>query len=190
VREVREVPIRFGLRLAGESKLNLTQQVRYLDHLSRLYDFSFPRATTGLKFVIATACAWLIAFGLYVRLVAHEVSPVYAPTLAFAAAALATATFHFRAMRRHGQSTDRLHDWLDYAMVMVGEWSICTLASRWVGTHIEHLSVTQFFAVTFGAAAIARLALRKSLFHNLRGVRLPPAKAAAPIEMELLRDAA
>ena len=76
VRKVCEVPIHFGVREAGESKLSVKQQVRYLDHLSRLYDFSFPIASPLAKFVIATGCAWLIAFGLYVRLVAQNVSPV------------------------------------------------------------------------------------------------------------------
>ncbi len=37
-----EVPIRFAARTAGESKLSLTEQLRYLRHLARLYRFRFP----------------------------------------------------------------------------------------------------------------------------------------------------
>ena len=185
VKRVREVPIRFGLRLAGESKLNLTQQVRYLDHLSRLYDFCFPRGAAWVKFSIATACAWLAAFGLYARLVEHNVSPVLAPTLAFAAAAIATATFHLRSLRKHGRSSRSVRDWLDFSLVLLGEWSVCTLAARWVGTHIEHLTVVQFFAVIFGAVAIARFALRTRLLHNLGSVRV-----STPIQDSRVRRAA
>src|SRR5206468_3644663 len=66
VKNVREVPIHFSARARGQSKLTLTQQFRYLEHLSRLYDFYYPRASPILKFLIATACGWLIAFGPYV----------------------------------------------------------------------------------------------------------------------------
>lgn len=38
---VAEVPIRFAVREHGESKLGLTEQVRYLRHLGRLYRFRY-----------------------------------------------------------------------------------------------------------------------------------------------------
>lgn len=174
VRRVREVPIRFGLRGAGESKLTLRQQVYYLDHLSRLYDYCFPRASTWVKFLVATGCAWFVAFGLYVRLVAHDVSPVFAPTVAFAGAALATALFHARSLRTRGRPHTAGRDWLNFALVTLGEWSICALAARWVAFHVLHLTVVQFFVVTFGAAAVGRYALSSRLTRNLKGIRVRP----------------
>ncbi|UCE60844.1 MAG: glycosyltransferase family 2 protein [Phycisphaerales bacterium] len=39
---VVEVPIRFSSRGAGESKLNLAEQLNYLRHLRRLYDWRWP----------------------------------------------------------------------------------------------------------------------------------------------------
>lgn len=172
VRQVREVPIRFSLREAGESKLNLTQQARYLDHLSRLYDYCFPRASTWAKFIISTGVAWFVAFGLYVRLVAQNASPVLAPTLAFAAAAITTAALHHRSLRRHGDAAHRKRDWLDFSIITLGEWSACTLAAKWVSAHVAPMSAVQFFGVTFGLVAIARIALRSGMVHDLRGVRL------------------
>ena len=44
-RKVVEVPIQFADRKFGESKLNLREQILYLLHLKRLYDYRFPRAT-------------------------------------------------------------------------------------------------------------------------------------------------
>jgi dolichol-phosphate mannosyltransferase len=173
VRQVCEVPIHFGLRGAGESKLTLTQQVHYLDHLSRLYDYCFPRASNWVKFLLVTGCAWFVAFGLYVRLVAHDVSPILAPTVAFAGAALATAIFHRHSLRTHRHAGSLRH-WLDFALVTLGEWSICALAARWVALHVLHLTVIQFFAVTFGAVAVGRYALRARLMRNLRGTRAAP----------------
>jgi dolichol-phosphate mannosyltransferase len=190
VRRVCEVPIHFGIREAGESKLSVRQQVRYLDHLSRLYDFSFPIASPLAKFVIATGCAWLIAFGLYVRLVAQNVSPVRAPTLAFLAAVLMTGAFYLRSLRRYGRPSLNRRAWSDFSLLVIGEWSICTLAAHWVGTHIEHLTVSQFFVVTFGAAAIARYTLRVRLIHNLQGVREEAPKTSTSINAMKRRDAA
>ena len=75
-------------------------------------------------------------------------------------------------------------------MLIIGEWSICTLAAHWVGTHIEHLTVSQFFVVTFGAAAIARYALRTGLLHNLQGVREGTAEKPVSSDSPQSRNAA
>ncbi len=40
-RRVAEVPIEFGLRARGESKLSLREQTKYLKHLLKLYRFRF-----------------------------------------------------------------------------------------------------------------------------------------------------
>jgi glycosyltransferase involved in cell wall biosynthesis len=42
VKSIVEVPIEFGVRVHGESKLTLRQQLDYLKHLTRLYDFYYP----------------------------------------------------------------------------------------------------------------------------------------------------
>jgi dolichol-phosphate mannosyltransferase len=44
-RNVLEVPITFADRAAGETKLNVAEQVRYLRHLARLYAFVLGRGT-------------------------------------------------------------------------------------------------------------------------------------------------
>lgn len=188
VQRVREVPIRFFVRQAGESKLNLTQQARYLDHLSRLYDYCFPRASIWAKFAIATGVSWFVAFGFYVRLVAHNASPVLAPTIAFAAAAITTATFHYRFLRRHGKATQCRRDWIDFLLITLGEWSVCTMTARWVSAHVLPMSAFQFFGVVFGAVAVARYVLRMGLFRNLHGAR--PQTIAAPPDARGLRKAA
>ena len=56
-RNVHEVPIRFEDRKAGESKLNMQEQLLYVQHLTRLYAFRYPtipnaigRMRAGLQF--------------------------------------------------------------------------------------------------------------------------------------------
>src|SRR6266487_1035923 len=68
VKSVREVPIHFGARRRGESKLTVKEQYRYLAHLSRLYDYHFPRASPISKFLVVLACSWIWAGPLYVIL--------------------------------------------------------------------------------------------------------------------------
>ncbi|HSZ54112.1 MAG TPA: polyprenol monophosphomannose synthase [Tepidisphaeraceae bacterium] len=162
VRQVREVPIHFGLRQHGVSKLTLTQRLRFLDHLSQLYDFCFPRGSAWAKFAIVNGCGWLIAFALYVRLIAHDVDVVLAPAIAFAAVVLTSAVFHMRAIRLSG-NPGRSRAWADFALVAIGQWSVCTLAARWVAQHVIAASAVEIFAITFGAAAVAGYAERKQL---------------------------
>jgi dolichol-phosphate mannosyltransferase len=45
-----EVPIHFDARVAGASKFGVTEQIRYLRHLSRLYRFRFPVLTGIIVF--------------------------------------------------------------------------------------------------------------------------------------------
>ena len=56
-----EVPIHFGTRRAGESKLSFKQQIAYLRHLGRLYGFKFPRASLIGKLMVGGALGGLVA---------------------------------------------------------------------------------------------------------------------------------
>lgn len=47
---IEEVPIHFANRMAGESKLSLKEQLRYLQHLRRLFVFRYPNWSYILQF--------------------------------------------------------------------------------------------------------------------------------------------
>lgn len=49
---VAEVPIHFSDRLHGESKLNFTEQLRYIQHLRRLYLYRFANAMHLAQFLV------------------------------------------------------------------------------------------------------------------------------------------
>jgi dolichol-phosphate mannosyltransferase len=160
VRRVREVPIRFGLRQTGTSKLNVRQRLHFLDHLSRLYDHCYPRAAAWAKWAIVNGCGWLIAFGLYMRLVARDMNPALAPSVAFAGILIANTIFQIRATRLRG---GRSRDWADFGLVALIQWSVCTLSARWIANHAIHATVTELFAITFGVAAIAGSTIKAQL---------------------------
>lgn len=54
-RKVVEVPIQFADRKFGQSKLNFREQLLYLLHLRRLYDYKFGRASRLVQFCVIGA---------------------------------------------------------------------------------------------------------------------------------------
>lgn len=64
-RQVKEVPIFFRDRLHGESKLTIKEQLNYLRHLKRLYEFKLGRFAQPTKFLMVGGtgmCVDLTAF--------------------------------------------------------------------------------------------------------------------------------
>ena len=171
VRRVREIPIHFTARQHGRSKLTVTQQFRYLEHLSRLYDFTFPRLSPVVKFLIATACGWLVGFAAFLALSRTGMVPMRAATLSYPAAILATAVFHLRYVRTQREFLVTKTPWRDFWLVSLGEWAACAATAAWVAGRVREIHATEVFAVTYGAATVARYILRKELMQDIRGLR-------------------
>jgi dolichol-phosphate mannosyltransferase len=163
VRRVKEIPILFGLRVRGESKLNLKQQFRYLEHLSRLYDFTFPRTSPALKFLIATAASWLAGLAAYAWLGS-------AP-LAYLAALAVTTLFHLRYVNTQRQFIPRPRPWVDFAMISAAEWVACFAAAEWTRQRVDHASWIEGFLYPFVIATLVRYVLRKEFLQDIRGLR-------------------
>lgn len=64
-REIREVPIDFADRIHGESKLSLKEQVNYLRHIGRLFDFRYPMTSALLKFIGVGATGMVVDLGSF-----------------------------------------------------------------------------------------------------------------------------
>jgi dolichol-phosphate mannosyltransferase len=168
---VLEMPIHFASRAAGKSKLTIHQQFKYLEHLSRLYDFCFPRGSPALKFIIATAVGWLVAIGFYGLLLKAGVSQLAAPAIAYPAAMLSTAVFHLRYVRTQRDFIPSRHPWNDFFIIASAEWFTCTLASMWVYSRLRLPSPIETFGICFGAATVMRYVLRKEFLSDVRGLR-------------------
>lgn len=182
VKTVKEIPIHFGLRAAGESKLSLKQQFRYLEHLSRLYDFTFPRASPVIKFLIATAASWLVGFAAYLGLLRSGVGPVAAPTWAYLPALVVTAIFHLRYVGTQREFLARPRPWLDFAVISAAEWIACGLTAWWTSHRVIGASAIEVFVLCFGAATLVRYILRKEFLQDIRGLRrtLPRESEVSP----------
>jgi dolichol-phosphate mannosyltransferase len=69
-RRIKEVPIFFGNRVHGKSKLSLKEQLNYVRHLKRLYEYKLGVAAEPLKFVLVGTtgmCVDLTVFALLLQ---------------------------------------------------------------------------------------------------------------------------
>jgi len=171
VKNVREIPIHFGMRQKGESKLSLKQQFRYLEHLSRLYDFTFPRASPMVKFLVATGASWLAGLAVYLLLIRAGFGSIQAIAAAYLPALLVTAIFHVRYVRTQREFLPRQTPWLDFAAISAAEWIAAILSAWWVGARMIQPGILEMFAISFGFATVTRYILRKEFLLDVRGLR-------------------
>jgi len=175
VSRVREVPIHFAERVRGESKLTLKEQFRYLEHLSRLYDFCFPRLSPMLKFLIVTAVSWLAAFAVFVLLLGNRwAGPPVATSVAYLVAIAVTALFHGRYVRTQREFLVRRHPWIDFLFSALGEWAACSLMATYLAARLHDPWDLELFFIPFGVALLVRYVLRKEFLLDVRGLRRLP----------------
>jgi putative flippase GtrA len=171
VQNIREVPIHFAERERGQSKLTLREQFRYLEHLSRLYDFTYPRLSPVAKFAIVTTLSWLVGLAVYMPLIWTRMPSVFTPVIAYMAAIGVAAVFHNRYVRAQREFLITKHPRREFIMIAAVELIVCLLTATWLLRRIEHLSATELFVITFGAATLTRYILRKELMQDIRGLR-------------------
>jgi glycosyltransferase involved in cell wall biosynthesis len=181
VGSVHEVPIHFNVRSHGQSKLTLKEQFRYLEHLSRLYDFHYPHGSPIAKFLIATGVSWLVGLALYLVLLSsfRPAERVIVPVLAYPAAILTTAAFHAHYVRVQREFLVSRRPWLSFWVIAAAEWVCCAATAAWVAWRMRDATVTEAFLLTFGFATLVRYILRKELLMDIRGLRRDPRRDEA-----------
>lgn len=171
VRRVQEVPIHFGLRQRGESKLSLKQQFNYLQHLSRLYDFTFPRLSPMLKFLIVLGTGITASAGVALALASTGVNLVAWAALAYLAHVVITAVFHVRYIRTQREFLLTNRPWTDFALITLGELAAVLATAWWLVWRLPDLGRVELFLITFAAGTVARYLLRKEFLQDIRGLR-------------------
>jgi dolichol-phosphate mannosyltransferase len=171
---VQEVPIHFGLRTHGQSKLSLKQQFKYLEHLSRLYDFTYPRLSPILKFLTTTAVALFVGIcGFYSTL--NPYGPVAATAYGYFGSLLATAVFHIRYVRTQREFLATRHPWIDFLAISFVELLAAILTAHWLKSHAIPAGL-ETFIISFAVAIVVRYVLRKELLQDIRGLRQQPSE--------------
>ncbi len=173
VTQVKEIPIHFGMRERGQSKLSMAQQFRYLEHLSRLYDFTFPRASPISKFSIATISGWIVGYAVYIVLLSHLGLPKLwmAPMISYAFVILTVAGFYLRYVRTQREFIIRPKPWKDFWIIALAEWIACAVAAWWFAWRVADVGIVELFLFSFACATVVRYVLRKEFLQDVRGLR-------------------
>lgn len=171
VKNVREIPIHFAERQHGESKLSLKQQFKYLEHLSRLYDFTFPRASPILKFLITLVASWFVGFGVYAILIRADTDPFAATVPAYVMALAVTTVFHVRYVRTQREFLLTRRPWMDFVLISVVELFTVSAAAWWLSRRVGDVHPIEVFFIVFGCATVVRYILRKEFMQDIRGLR-------------------
>jgi dolichol-phosphate mannosyltransferase len=158
---------KIGLELMCKARV---QNVREIP--SRLYDFTFPRASPVAKFVIVLAASWLTALWTFAVLrKATSLGPIGATIWSYVAAVIVTAVFHLRYVNTQREFLIRRHPWLDFLFISAAEIVTCALAAMWVWSRVEMPSMWDYLLIPFGCATALRYVLRKELLQDVRGLR-------------------
>jgi putative flippase GtrA len=149
----------------------MREQFRYLEHLSRLYDFCYPRLSPIAKFLIVTILGWAVGVGIYLVAIQLGMRHVLAPVVAYCGAILVTAVFHRRYIRTQREFLITKHPWAEFVVIALAEILVCALVSIWATHRIADIAPWELFLMSFGAATATRYVLRKELMQDIRGLR-------------------
>ena len=169
-RRVEEVPIHFADRTRGESKLNLKEQLRYLQHLGRLARFRYYRhlQIAAMLVVLAGFLAPTVSFLTKQTIYVDETTQLSGLTLPPIEAAKWLAG---EEARRFGVPPDRsppMSYWLGWAWSQV--FGLSEGAMRWFGVLCAGLAVLAAFEITrrcWGLAAALVAGLLFALSPNV-----------------------
>ena len=81
--KVSEVPIHFVDRVHGESKLTLSEQLKYLRHLRRLYQYKFKTKAEFFQFAAVGSSGFIVDLGFYLLLQMFGLSHTVARAISF-----------------------------------------------------------------------------------------------------------
>jgi dolichol-phosphate mannosyltransferase len=171
VSDVREVPIHFAARAHGQSKLTIAQQFRYLEHLSRLYDFTYARASPIAKFLIAVAAGWTTAVVAYALLLSAHAGPVAAVTIAYLPTLAVIALLHLRYVRTQRTFLVTRRPWIDFGLIALAEWVTVLVVASWLSWRLVDAGRAEMLLIPLASATLVRYVLRKELLQDIRGLR-------------------
>ena len=130
-----EVPIHFADRMHGESKLTWKEQVRYLRHLRRLYQFRFPFLAEFMQFGIVGGSGFAVDLLLYLGLQwLTGMGHVAARALSFWGAASWNWAWNRALTFSHRKKTAKLTQWSGFLFTSLLGFAI-NVGSYYVLTH-------------------------------------------------------
>ena len=179
VTRITEVPIVFRNRIHGQSKLSLKEQFRYLEHLSRLYDYKYPKGSPRLKFLIVGtlgACTALAAVHVLYKWIHLPYLP--ALTAGLLAMTAVTLVFFVRYVRTQRAFIIMRRPYLEFALISAAEVAGGILAGFFSNRIWRPLPAT---LVSLLALMLVRYLLRKVFLHDVRGLHKTARPSSQPL---------
>ncbi len=173
VKRVLETPIFFRNRLHGKSKLTVQEQLRYLEHLSRLYDYKFKKGSPRVKFLITALGSAIVGYLVALAVEAAGTHRLDAVAVGIMATLAMTSLFFGRYLRTQRKNVTSLHPWSAFLVIcfvefLVGIWLAWVLVPRW-----PFAAVVPF---CLGTGILVRGVLRVASGLDVRGLRRRPLK--------------
>jgi len=166
---VAEVPITFRNRVHGESKLTLAEQFRYLEHLSRLYDYRYPKGSPRAKFLIAALCGGAACYGTLAALNRPMIPSLLSMGIALLAMIGVTLGFFWRYVRAQRDFLVMKSPYTEFAVI-----SFVEFIAAWAFAIGTQANIYVQAAVGIVILLLVRYTLRKVFLHDLRGIRGTP----------------
>ena len=162
--KVVEVPITFRERSKGESKLNLREQMNYLNHLSRLFDFSHPQWSAAIKYLIVNVLGVSLMLLLWLILPAAE--DVIVPIALSYLGVIATNIFFFgRYVHYNADQMEVGFPWVSFTLITTAEYVFVLGFGFFVLNSVSMAGLLGLGAL----GALFRFMLRKLVGHDSRG---------------------
>lgn len=169
-----EVPIHFADRRFGQSKLSLQEQLRYLQHLRRLYIFKYGTWSHLLQFLIVGASGVVVNLAALTALLALRVGDKPAVALAIAV----SMVWNFVLNRRFSFSYARGGSWLRQLGGFAAACSVGAVVQYFTTMAVWEVFPYRQLAAVVGVAAGTALNFVGSRWLVFR--RRAPAPAPAP----------
>ena len=148
-REPAEVPIHFADRRYGESKLSLKEQLRYLQHLRRLYIFKYGTWSHLLQFLVVGASGVAVNLAALTLFLALRMGD----NLAVALAIGVSMAWNFALNRRFSFSYAREGSWLVQLAGYVGACSVGAIVQYFTTLALWEVFSYRQLAALVGVAA-------------------------------------
>jgi len=167
VKRVMETPIFFRNRLHGKSKLTLQEQLRYLEHLSRLYDYKFRRGSPHVKFLIAALSSTGVGYWVAMAIRAAGAHRLDSVAVGLLAMLLVVGLFFGRYVGTQRRKIANSHPWEAFLIIcgaefLLGIWWAWFFAQRWL--------FSDLMLACLGICVLARYLLRKLMGQDVGGL--------------------
>ena len=162
--KVVEVPITFRERAKGESKLNLREQMNYLNHLSRLFDFSHPQWSAAIKYLIVNILG--VSLMLLLWLILPDPKGVIVPVALSYLGIIATNIFFFgRYVHYNADQIEVGFPWISFTLITATEYIFVLGFAFFVLNSVNMAGLLGLGAL----GTLFRFMLRKLVGHDSRG---------------------